>query len=443
MKFLRYIFSSTLVFGLLTLASCNDDLVESPDHEEPSVSEDDMVDLTLSIGLFDLESAGTRGSEGEEGVTLTDEKLKNLDLLVYALRDADGNLLYQYGRGLVNPEGYFNPDKENGDAAFKNYSFDTDNNQTLMKATWEKVNVNSQEETYRMKEKITLRVMRGTLYKLSVWVQSKDCGAYDFNNFTVIKANYEGAKNNDENLDAFCATSTFSIGQMNSEITMTLTRPFAQINVGVLVNESNSSEYEKYQRSQIELENVAKYFNLVDNKVWTQAEIHNYISSLEKPEDSLFKGEEDSQGNVKALTNATFLYNDLPTENGKPMTFEVRDFQGWGGGTITPTSFYSLSTCYVLVPESVYNMDENGGFIDGGTAGSGNATDNGVVAPSLNNVYIKLRSFSIEGSNNTEVGYPPMVNGQVTPLEIGVKRNWRSNILFGDWSKFTSTGSQN
>lgn len=77
----------------------------------------------------------------------------------------------------------------------------------------------------------TINLVKGQTYSIVFWAQSSQTQAYDIANFPAIAVNYAGA-NNDEARDAFYAVKDFTI-QGSEAISVELTRPFAQINVGV------------------------------------------------------------------------------------------------------------------------------------------------------------------------------------------------------------------
>lgn len=372
-----------IIIGLISVAtvlfsSCSTDLSE--DLITPTTGEDDgMVDVTVSFTVEDLENYTTRG-DGEAGEKST---LKDIDLLVYALRDEKGNILKQYGKGIVDEN------LKNRPAIDGNYKETDDNNQTLMKVEWENKN-----GKYEMEEKITLRVMRGTVFKLSCWTQSSNHAAYDFNSLEDVKVDYTKMTINDESYDAFCATSIFSVGQVDANITVTLTRPFAQINVGVKEKEdATNNNYSEYTHSQITLNGVHTSFNVVKNEV----------NEGTKDED------------------VTLGYSPLSNTTLKVTT-----------GLQETKTYQSLAMCYVLVPETSYKKDENGNIQDDATTNENSSTEDGVVSPAVTPSTLTLVSFSLaKDENGSEAKtYTPATD----KAEISVKRNWRTNLLFEDWS---------
>ena len=88
----------------------------------------------------------------------------------------------------------------------------------------------SKDVTFPTTETITLA--KGQTYRIAFWAQNKDCAAYEVSDEMVVKINYERALSNDENRDAFFKTVEVTVTG-DAELDVELTRPFAQINVGV------------------------------------------------------------------------------------------------------------------------------------------------------------------------------------------------------------------
>jgi hypothetical protein len=77
---------------------------------------------------------------------------------------------------------------------------------------------------------VTLALAKGQTYKVAFWAQNSNCTAYTVGEDMNVTVNYAGA-NNDETRDAFFKTVDVTVtGNMSESVT--LTRPFAQINVG-------------------------------------------------------------------------------------------------------------------------------------------------------------------------------------------------------------------
>ena len=69
-------------------------------------------------------------------------------------------------------------------------------------------------------------------YTILFWAQNSNNGVYDPANLTQVKVDYTKTVANKENLDAFYAAKTFVVESENLNQTITLTRPFGQLNLG-------------------------------------------------------------------------------------------------------------------------------------------------------------------------------------------------------------------
>lgn len=87
----------------------------------------------------------------------------------------------------------------------------------------------------------------GQAYTVVFWAQNSQCEAYNTNDLTAITVDYTGAKDNDETRDAFYAYQPFTVlgGETAQELDVTLKRPFAQVNVGMLEKQLNGVSYTK------------------------------------------------------------------------------------------------------------------------------------------------------------------------------------------------------
>lgn len=88
----------------------------------------------------------------------------------------------------------------------------------------------SKEVSFPTTETITLA--KGQTYKIAFWAQNKACTAYDVSDKMVVTIDYEGALSNDETRDAFFKTVEVTVTG-DAELDVELTRPFAQLNVGI------------------------------------------------------------------------------------------------------------------------------------------------------------------------------------------------------------------
>ena len=378
MKFTRY--HKILVFcsALLFLGACQDDMLEEATSETYTDPEDDgMVEVSFNLNFDDFTNSGF-GSRTDEG-DLQDDEHEDY-IIVYALRDMNDKVLSQYGQGVdpcfKNAEGKINRDEF---PALRYYIEDTDNNQTLKRI--DNFNVNNPRQTVY---NFTLRVMRNTKFKLSVWVQSTKCTVYDFNYLSAVMVRYNEneAFNNKQNRDAFCATSIFSIGQVDSKVQMTLTRPFAQVNVAIDRDNTSEEDYLKYEESEIVFENAASYFNVVENKTWSEDDYKQYFDEKQAGKTNynkrIFYDGDIEDEEIRDGINLNYRTPNLIKTTAKfPMyainrdELEISNYKGWGSSdnpTVTKKYYRSLSMSYVLVHESAYNPDSEGNYTEDGYA---------------------------------------------------------------------------
>ena len=88
-----------------------------------------------------------------------------------------------------------------------------------------------QETLSSLKTTVSFQLIKDQTYNFVFWAQTAETGYYTVTDLRTITANYEGKKSNDENFDAFFAVEKALT--INGPITKTVTlkRPFAQINI--------------------------------------------------------------------------------------------------------------------------------------------------------------------------------------------------------------------
>ena len=84
-------------------------------------------------------------------------------------------------------------------------------------------------------------LVTGNSYNVLFWAQNSACTAYNTEDLKNVTVSYDNVLNNNENMDAFCANTTLTVDASNLKQNVTLTRPFAQVNVGVL--KENAEQY--------------------------------------------------------------------------------------------------------------------------------------------------------------------------------------------------------
>lgn len=87
-----------------------------------------------------------------------------------------------------------------------------------------------------LKATVEVELVSGETYNAVFWAQSPGCQAYTLNENGTITVNKDNLLNNDESLDAFFGSVSVTPSEDNMDKTVELKRPFAQLNVGVLVD---------------------------------------------------------------------------------------------------------------------------------------------------------------------------------------------------------------
>ena len=82
----------------------------------------------------------------------------------------------------------------------------------------------------------TITLAKGQSYKIAFWAQNDATSAYTISDEMVVSVDYGGARGNDETRDAFFKTVDLTVTG-DAQIDVELTRPFAQLNVGVTQND--------------------------------------------------------------------------------------------------------------------------------------------------------------------------------------------------------------
>ena len=246
------------------------------------------------------------------------------------------------------------------------YKLDGQGNPVLQQADIADKNVDGQfvKDDFKSGDKISLSLAKGQTYQVAFWAQSKDCNAYDTGDLQAVKIDYTNAGNNDELRDAFFKTVNFTVTGDKS-INVVLKRPFAQINVGVDMEDWTAAVASgiEIKQSTVVINNAANEINLLNGAV-TGEETVTYTSA--------------------AIPEETLYVETDATKEGKE-------------------SYKWLSMSYILV------ADQGTTLLDG-VLGANKATLNGLQY-----------TFTPESGNAIEF----MEGLAGAP----VQRNWRTNIL--------------
>ena len=130
----------------------------------------------------------------------------------------------------------------------------------------------SKDVTFPTTETITLA--KGQTYRIAFWAQNKACTAYKVSDDMVVTINYEGALSNDENRDAFFKTVEVTVTG-DEELDVKLTRPFAQLNVGIYESDWTAGEAAGIviSKSMAVVKQAASTLNLLDGTVGTPVDV--------------------------------------------------------------------------------------------------------------------------------------------------------------------------
>lgn len=115
---------------------------------------------------------------------------------------------------------------------------------------------------------MTISLAKGHTYKVAFWAQDADCTAYTVSDDMKVSIDYTGI-NNDETRDAFFATTEpFTVDQ-STTISVTLKRPFAQVNVGAFPYDYELAQHlgVDITKSSATIEGLANELNLFDGSV--------------------------------------------------------------------------------------------------------------------------------------------------------------------------------
>ena len=198
--------------------------------------------------------------------------------------------------------------------------FDADGNLIIKKSVKDNINSLLSEEGYSM----SISLAKGKTYQVAFWAQSVDCSFYNVSDDMKVTIDYEGI-NNDENRDAFCATTEPFKVDNNTVVSVVLKRPFAQINVGAFPYDM---EYAKETglnvvKSSATIKNVPNVLNILDGSVEGQVDVNYQLSDI--PAELLYV-DVDKDGNKDAFDYLSMSYIlAAPESSTHEMSFTFSD----------------------------------------------------------------------------------------------------------------------
>lgn len=107
-------------------------------------------------------------------------------------------------------------------------------------------------------------LVAGKTYKIVFWAQNNTCTAYNTTNLAAVTVDYANTANNDETRDAFYKVQTVTVEGGDQQVSVTLERPFAQVNVGMTEEQLDGIDITK---SKMTVKGVYSTINLLTGAV--------------------------------------------------------------------------------------------------------------------------------------------------------------------------------
>ena len=108
---------------------------------------------------------------------------------------------------------------------------------------------------------VPVTLVANQTYTFVFWAQNKDCGAYDITDLSAVGIKYDviAAKGNDDVFDAFYAVKSIEIKRSKDYDTIILRRPFAQLNFGATLMETDLGEI-NITATEVKVSQLSKVF---------------------------------------------------------------------------------------------------------------------------------------------------------------------------------------
>lgn len=446
------LFGWLAVSTLLLTTACAG--VADLDGAQANVNGSNTVTFTIQP---QTQTGGMRDANDPDDLTknITISRGDKIDVLIFAVyKKVDNDWVVQpkYSKGDISKYA----------TTLKGYTLQTDNSgkscQTVIDAT---------RDNYPM----TLQFVFDDdgVYKVAFWAQSGNTSAFDLSNgLDKVQVIYANAENNDELRDAFCEVSGEVTAGMSTPQTVTLTRPFAQINVGTAGWDYEGAAYLRpsqtsYTESNITVKGVAQYYNVVNgyaygqstNAVFKENTIPAFINvygtdawnnltykPFEKDEEFLrVHVSADHIGNNAAEYDpyrGWKFFNDYRLDNTIKDGEEQSSKEKYEAGIYPDTEVFKyLSMCYVL-PKPTSGISSAPARIEG-TGGEGALNAGGTGST----VDVEFTFYGIEmkdGKFDTSTdNYDPSkwLNQKFVVNNVPVQENWRTNILGNSFFTFS------
>ena len=176
---------------------------------------------------------------------------------------------------------------------------------------------------------IAVSLAKGKTYKAVFWAQNPECTAYTVSEDMKVTVDYEGL-NNDETRDAFFASSEPFTVSGSTSVSVTLKRPFAQVNVGAYpwdlqyAQESGND----VQMSGAVIKNVADCINLFDGSLEGNVDVAYSLAAVPQ-EDLMVDVDENGQKEMYEYLSMSYLLAS-PEGTTHEMAFTFADASGNG-----------------------------------------------------------------------------------------------------------------
>ena len=286
---MKNLFSVLAMAGMLLVTSCTQE-----DWLNGSSSSDDYVDATFTIGTED--GIGTRAGETYIG---DGTKVDKVACTVYNADDVELKELYQ------------------------------------------NVDVRNKQATY------SVRLAKGQSYRVAFFAYNEAANAYnveDLKNVIVL----DTQNSNVEERDAFTAYYDVTADKTMTSLkeTVTLTRPFAQLNLGIDAEELEAARKSGIvvKKSKIEVTDVYTAFNAFNNEV--VGEVANRTFDLNNVPTETLKVDVNGDGKDEEYTYLALNYLLVGNQSTTDVKFTWESENGYTNSPVTEFSFIPVQRNY-------------------------------------------------------------------------------------------------
>lgn len=154
---------------------------------------------------------------------------------------------------------------------------------------------------------MSITLTKGQTYNVVFWAQNPDCDVYDVSDDMKLTIDYEGV-NNDELRDAFFGTTGEFKVEGNRTITVTLKRPFAQVNVGAFPYDLEFAKDHgvNIAVSSATIQGVANQLDMLTGEASGEVEVEYSLNTI-PTEDLVVDVNEDGKTEVYAYLSMSYL----------------------------------------------------------------------------------------------------------------------------------------